>query len=270
MGIFGAVLSARKEPQKEMADHSTIILFPTLIVLLMSGLKVHGSVQDISFYKNIVGIVNSRAREGNITTNQKSAINNLVGILSEKTSQIVGGQTLEQITRNFTAVERLAPIIEDQYQTYNNFVVHTLNLTSEDLHLSKDEFCKSVPKICDETYVIPEELKIPKDLKINKKVTEADKEEVDELHKKDKEIVEEVIASKVNKAVKNKKPEETTISTEAATKIPPSKEDTHKGDLHKGDHQHIDMTIYINSAGKPKSVVWNLIATILVCTLLFK
>merc|ERR1712156_510653 len=243
MGIFGAVLSARKEPQKEMADHSTIILFPTLIVLLMSGLKVHGSVQDISFYKNIVGIVNSRAREGNITTNQKSAINNLVGILSEKTSQIVGGQTLEQITRNFTAIERLAPIIEDQYQTYNNFVVYTLNLTSEDLHLSKDEFCKSVPKICDKTYEIPEELKIPEDLKINKAVTEADKEEVDELHKKDKEIVDEVIASK---------------------------EDTHKGDTHKGDHQHIDMTIYINSAGKPKSVVLNLIATILVCTFLFK
>merc|ERR1712062_217289 len=112
--------------------------------------------------------------------------------------------------------------------------------------------------------------KIPEDLKINKAVTEADKEEVEELHKKDKEIVEEVIASKVNKAVKNKKPEETTISTEAATKIPPSKEDTHEGDNHKEDHQHIDMTIYINSAGKPKSVVWNLIATIFVCTFLFK
>merc|ERR1712212_803176 len=109
---------------------------------------------------------------------------------------------------------------------------------------------------------IPEELKIPEDLKINKAVTEADK--------KDKEIVDEVIASKVNKAVKNKKPDETTISTEAATKIPPSKEDSHKGDLHKGDHQHIDMTIYINSAGKPKSVVRNLIAAILVCTFLFK
>merc|ERR1712109_385003 len=106
------------------------------------------------------------------------------------------------------AVERLAPIIEDQYQTYNNFVVYTLNLTSENLHLSKDEFCKSVPKICDKTYEIPEELKIPEDLKINKAVTEADKEEV--------------IASKVNKAVKNKKPEETTIPTEAATKIQPS------------------------------------------------
>merc|ERR1711962_1604752 len=269
MGI-DTVLSAREEPHKKMADHSTIILFPTLIVFLMSGHKVQGSVQDISFFKNTAGIVNRMAREGNITTHQKSAINNVVRILSEKTSQIVGGQTLEQIQRNFTAVERLAPIIEDQYQTYNNFVVYTLNLTSEDLHLSKDEFCKSVPKICDKTYEIPVELKIPEDLKINKKVTEADKEEVDELHKKDKEIVEEVIASKVNKAIKNKKPEETTISTEAATKIPPSKEDTHEGDTHKGDHQHIDMTIYINSAGKPKSVVWNLIATIFVCTFLFE
>merc|ERR1712126_12596 len=199
---FGPVLSAREEPQKKMADHSTITLFPTLIVLLMSGLKVQGPVQDESFYKNIVGIVNSRAREGKITTNQKSAINNLVGILSEKTSQIVGGQTLEQIQRNFTAVKRLAPMIEDQYQTYNNFVVYTLNLTKEDLHLSKDEFCKSVPKICDKTYVTPE------DLKINKTVTGADKEEVDELHAKVKEIVDEVnrrneIASKENKAVKN-------------------------------------------------------------------
>merc|ERR1711962_1594915 len=265
MGI-DTVLSAREEPHKKMADHSTIILFPTLIVLLMSGHKVQGSVQDISFFKNTVGIVNRMAREGNITTHQKSAINNVVRILSEKTSQIVGGQTLEQIQRNFTAVERLAPIIEDQYQTYNNFVVYTLKLTSEDLHLSKDEFCKSVPKICDKTYEIPEELKIPEDLKINKAVTEADKEEVDELHKKDKEIVDEVnrlIASKEDKSIKNKKPEETTISTEAATKIPSSKEDTHEGDHHKGDHQHIDMTIYINSAGKPKSVVWNLIATIL-------
>merc|ERR1712098_933455 len=105
--------------------------------------------------------------------------------------------------------------------------------------------------------------------------TGADKEKVDELHEKVKEIVDEVnrrneIASKENKAVKNKMPEETTISTEAATKIPPSKEDTHEGDHHKGDHQHIDMTIYINSVGKPKSVVWKLIATILVCTFLFK
>ena len=91
-----------------MADHSTIILFPTLIILLISGHKVQGSVQDISFYKNTVGIVNRLAREGNITANQKSAINNLVGILSEKTSQIVGGQTLEQIKGNFTAVERVS------------------------------------------------------------------------------------------------------------------------------------------------------------------
>ena len=91
-----------------MADHSTIILFPTLIVLLMSGHKVQGSVQDISFFKNTVGIVNRMAREGNITTHQKSAINNVVRILSEKTSQIVGGQTLEQIQRNFTAVERVS------------------------------------------------------------------------------------------------------------------------------------------------------------------
>merc|ERR1712173_220010 len=269
MGIFGAVLSAREEPQIKMADHSTIILFPTLIVLLMSGHKVQGSVQDISFYKNTVGIVNKMAREGNLTTYQKSAINNLVGILSEKTSQMVGGKTLEQIKGNFTAVERLYPMIEEQYQTYNNFVVYTLNLTKEDLHLSKDEFCMSVPKICDETYEIPE------DLKINKTVTGADKEKVDELHEKVKEIVDEVnrrneIASKENKAVTNKKPEETTISTEAATKIPPSKEDTHEGEHHKGDHQHIDMTIYINSAGKPKSVVWNLIATIFVCTFLLK
>merc|ERR1712173_274324 len=104
------------------------------------------------------------------------------------------------------------------------------------------------------------------DLKINKKVTEADKKEVDELHKKDKEIVDEV-----NRLIASKeKPEETTISTEAATKIPPSKEDTHEGEHHKGDHQHIDMTIYINSSGKPKSVVLNLIATIFVCTFLLK
>ena len=105
---FDTVLSAREEPQKKMADHSTIILFPTLIVLLMSGHKVQGSVQDISFFKNTVGIVNRMAREGNITTHQKSAINNVVRILSEKTSQIVGGQTLEQIQRNFTAVERVS------------------------------------------------------------------------------------------------------------------------------------------------------------------
>merc|ERR1712173_174187 len=199
MGIFGAVLSAREEPQIKMADHSTIILFPTLIVLLMSGHKVQGSVQDISFYKNTVGIVNKMAREGNLTTYQKSAINNLVGILSEKTSQMVGGKTLEQIEGNFTAVERLFPMIEEQYQTYNNFVVYSLNLTKEDLHLSKDEFCKSVPKICDETYKIPEEFK--------KIVTAADNVEVEELHKKDKEILDEVkkIAAK-DTTVENKKP----------------------------------------------------------------
>ena len=74
----------------------------------MSGLKVQGSVQDESFYKVTVGIVNKMAREGNVTLYQQSAINNLVGILSEKTSQIVGGQTLEQIQGNFTAVERVS------------------------------------------------------------------------------------------------------------------------------------------------------------------
>ena len=93
------------------------------------------------------------------------------------------------LTNNFNTllfVFQLYPMIEEQYQTYNNFVVYTLNLTKEDLHLSKDEFCKSVPKICDETYEIPEELKI------NKTVTGADKEKVDELHEKVKEIVDEV------------------------------------------------------------------------------
>ena len=105
--IWHSSVSTRGASEK-MADHSTIILFPTLIVLLMSGYKVQGSVQDISFFKNTVGIVNRMAREGNITTHQKSAINNVVRILSEKTSQIVGGQTLEQIQRNFTAVERVS------------------------------------------------------------------------------------------------------------------------------------------------------------------
>merc|ERR1712112_238285 len=228
----------------------TIILFPTLIVMLISGVKVQGSDLDDSFYKKTAELVNRMAREDKLTSNQKSALNNMAGILNEKTSQTVGGQSLEQIQRNFTAVVRLSKLIEDQYQTYNSFVVHTLGLTNDNLHLTKDEFCKAVPKICDETYEIPEELK--------KIVTEADNTEVEELHKEDKEIVDEVkkIAAK-DTTVESKKPEETTLSIEAATKIPVSKEDTHTE-----VHQHTHMQNDINSAEKPKSVAWTLTATI--------
>ena len=91
-----------------MADHSTIILFPLLVILLTSGAKVLGSSQDNSFFKNSSEALMVRAREGQITIDQQVSINHMVRFLNDKTNKIVNGQTLEEITANVTAVREVS------------------------------------------------------------------------------------------------------------------------------------------------------------------
>jgi len=245
-----------------MADHSTIILFPLLVILLTSGAKVLGSSQDNSFFKKSSEALMARARESKITIDQQVSINHMVRFLNDKTNKIVNGQTLEEITANVTAVREFAKIVEQDLQIYNNFVVHTLGLTKEDLKVTEEVFCKAVPKICNETYKVPENLKVPEDL-TGKPAPQAGegssmvsrvsgKEEVEVLHKDHKEIV-NATAEQDKMDEKQETVKLTLLTKDTTTTVLPS--------LPK-DHtiwDHMDL----NSASKPSSGVWTLTAVIL-------
>ena len=70
-------------------------------------------------------------------------------------SKILDGQTLEELKRNDTSLQLVVEVYKENYQIHNNFVSYLLNLTNEELGITKEEFCRSVPKICDQTYKPP-------------------------------------------------------------------------------------------------------------------
>ena len=70
-------------------------------------------------------------------------------------SKILDGQTLEELKRNDTSLQLVVEVYKENYQIHNNFVSYLLNLTNEELGMTREEFCRSVPKICDQTYKPP-------------------------------------------------------------------------------------------------------------------
>ena len=53
----------------------------------------------------------------------------------------------------------MAEIVKDDFIMYNSFVVYMFNLTEKDVEMTRDEFCKAVAKICNNTWVFPSEFK---------------------------------------------------------------------------------------------------------------
>ena len=74
-------------------------------------------------------------------------------------SKILDGQTLGELKRNDTSLQLVFEVYKENYQIHNNFVSYLLNLTNEELGMTREEFCRSVPKICDQTYKPPSEFK---------------------------------------------------------------------------------------------------------------
>ena len=74
-------------------------------------------------------------------------------------NKIRDGQTLKELKSNDTANQLVGEVFKENYQIHNNFVSHLLNLTNKMVGITREEFCRTVPKICDQTYEPPLELK---------------------------------------------------------------------------------------------------------------
>ena len=74
-------------------------------------------------------------------------------------NKIRDGQTLKELKSNDTADQLVGEVFKENYQIHNNFVSHLLNLTNKMVGITREEFCRTVPKICDQSYEPPMELK---------------------------------------------------------------------------------------------------------------
>ena len=74
-------------------------------------------------------------------------------------NKIRDGQTLKELKSNDTADQLVGEVFRENYQIHNNFVSHLLNLNNKMVGITREEFCRTVPKICDQTYEPPLELK---------------------------------------------------------------------------------------------------------------
>jgi len=178
-----------------MADHSTIILFPTLFLVLVFGLVEGSPVEEErtiqfgeSLYRKTSAILS--ANSNNLTQEQISSLNQMISKLNENITLLVGGRQLEDFKTNETAVEQMAEIVKDDIIMYNSFVVDLFNLTEKDVEMSRAEFCKAVAKICDKTWVFPSEFKTAptKETKV-----------IETLHKDHKDLIDSAINHSKNK-----------------------------------------------------------------------
>ena len=142
-----------------MAEHSTIILFPLLFLVLVSGMveEEMKNVESESLYEKTSTILS--ARSGNLTKEQKSSLDQMISKLNENIKNIVGGRELESFKSNETAIEKMAETVKDDLITYNSFVVSMFNLTEKDVEMTKDDFCKAVPEICNKTWIYSSKIK---------------------------------------------------------------------------------------------------------------
>ena len=53
----------------------------------------------------------------------------------------------------------MAELVKDDFIMYNSIVVNMFNLTEKEVNMTRDEFCKAVAKICNNTWVFPSEFK---------------------------------------------------------------------------------------------------------------
>merc|ERR1712008_513856 len=129
-------------------------------------------------------------RSKNLTSEQLSSLNQMINSLNKNLALMVDGRKLEDFKTNETAVAQMAEIVKDDFIMYNSFVVYMFNLTEKDVEMTRDEFCKAVAKICNNTWVFPSEFK----------TTSTDGTEMLEtLHKGHKDLIDGAINHNKNK-----------------------------------------------------------------------
>merc|ERR1711862_15749 len=163
--------------RENMADHSTIILFPLILFVLTSGMIEDEVENGETLWRKTSAII--AARPENLTSQQVAILNKMVSRMNANITQMVGLRNLEEFRSNTTAVQLVAETVKDDYHIYNNLVIHMLNLTEKDLEITRTDFCLAVPKICDHTYVIPSEFRS----------LETAATKVEELHKGHKDFI---------------------------------------------------------------------------------
>ena len=89
-----------------MADHSMIIIFPLLFLVLVSGMveEEMKNVESESLYEKTSTILS--ARSGNLTKEQISSVDQMKSKLNEDIKIIIGGRDLEDFKNNETAIEK--------------------------------------------------------------------------------------------------------------------------------------------------------------------
>ena len=141
-----------------MVDHSTIFVLPLLVLVLVSGLVEEEMENGQNLWKKTSSIV--KASTGNLTKEQLSSLNQIIGKLNENIQKFLGERNMEEFKSNATAVEQKATkIVKEDLIMYNSFVVHIFNLTEKEVGMTRNDFCRAVAKICAKTWAFPSEFK---------------------------------------------------------------------------------------------------------------
>merc|ERR1719483_1423351 len=104
-------------------------------------------------------IVSDRTGNLTITKEQMSSLNQMISSLNKNIALMVNGRNLEDFKTNETAVEQMVELVKDDFIMYNSIIVNMFNLTEKEVNMTRNEFCKAVAKICNNTWVFPSEFK---------------------------------------------------------------------------------------------------------------
>ena len=138
-----------------MAGHSTILVLPLLVLVLVSGMVEEEMKNGQNLWKKTSSIVSTE----NLTKEQISSLNQMISKFNDNIVIFRGEQTMEEFKSNDTAVEQMAEIVKEDIIMYNSFVVHMFNLTEREVGMTRNDFCRAVAKICAKTWVFPSEFK---------------------------------------------------------------------------------------------------------------
>ena len=138
-----------------MAGHSTILVLPLLVLVLVSGMVEEEMKNGQNLWKKTSSIVSTE----NLTKEQISSLNQMISKFNENIVIFRGEQTIEEFKSNDTAVKQMAEIGKEDIIMYNSFVVHMFNLTEKEVGMTRNDFCQAVAKICAKTWVFPSEFK---------------------------------------------------------------------------------------------------------------
>ena len=134
-----------------------ICVLPLLVLVLVSGMIEEEMENGQILWTKTSSIVS--ARSGDLTKEQIVSLNRMISKLNENIQVFREDRTIEELISNDTAVEKMEERVKEDFIMYNSFVVHMFNLTEKEVGMTRDEFCKAVPKICAKTWTFPSEFK---------------------------------------------------------------------------------------------------------------